>query len=65
MSIFDPQDLQQVAASNPKVDVQAVERVREFTEQLERAGAVRKSEYKIDPPLGRRSESILLLALKR
>jgi len=58
-------DLKKIAESNPKVDVQAMEKLKSASEALHRAGFGSKHEYRIEPPLGRKSESVALLALRK
>ena len=45
-------NIQEIAARNPAVDAQKLERLREVQQVLERAGVVRKADYRLSPPLG-------------
>ena len=46
------QDIQEIAAKNPAVDAQKLQRLHEVQQLLERAGVVRKADYRLSPSLG-------------
>jgi hypothetical protein len=47
-----PLNIQEIAATNPAVDAQKLQRLREVQKVLEQAGVVRKADYRLSPPLG-------------
>jgi hypothetical protein len=47
-----PLNVEEIAARNPSVDAQKLEHLREVQQVLERAGVVRKADYRLSPALG-------------
>ena len=47
--VLDPK---QVAETNPAVDAQKIEQMQEIQQVLEKAGVVKKADYRLSPPLG-------------
>lgn len=47
-----PLDIQKIAETNPAVDAEKLQRLREVQELLEGAGVARKADYRLAPPLG-------------
>lgn len=48
----NPLDIDRVATTNPAVDVEKLNRLRETRKLLEKAGVLRKADYRIAPALG-------------
>jgi hypothetical protein len=47
--VLDPK---KVAETNPAVDAQKIEQLQEIRQVLEKAGVVKKADYRLSPPLG-------------
>lgn len=47
-----PLNIEQIAANNPAVDAEKLQRLREFQKTVEQAGIGRKADYRLSPPLG-------------
>ena len=45
-------DINKIARSNPAVDAQKLQILRDVQRILEQAGVVRKADYRLAPPLG-------------
>ena len=47
-----PIDIKKIAKTNRAVDLREVEQVRKMRKELEKAGLLRKSGYRLAPPFG-------------
>ena len=47
-----PIDIGKIAETNPAVDAEKLQRLREIQELLEKAGVARKADYRLASPLG-------------
>jgi hypothetical protein len=45
-------DIKQVAATNPFVDARKIDQLMAFQQAMEKAGVMRKADYRLSPPLG-------------
>ena len=55
-----PLDIQKIAATNPAVDAEKLQRLQDVQKVLEQAGVARKADYRLAPALGGASQKPVL-----